>query len=174
MIARQILWMTCGYSLALVAAVYFTRAGSRRVAGALAGGAFAGWFIIEVIALGEAVGWWQWQFPVASTASFVSLLYVGTAISCAPIYLITWRVARRYGGRGLAVAIGFAGLIGPPRDYLITRVFPEWGGFAPGIAPVIADAVAYVAFVAAGHAVMRIIAGPAKAGHLARQSLVAN
>jgi hypothetical protein len=105
---------------------------------------------------------------------FVALLYVGCAIPCVPIYLVTWRIARRFGWRGLAVIFGFAGLIGPPRDYLIARYHPEWGGFASGIAPVIADAVAYIVFVVAGHAVMRIIAGPAKADHLARQSLASN
>jgi hypothetical protein len=42
----------------LVAVVYFTRATSRRVVGALAGGAVVGWMVLGVSALGEALGWW--------------------------------------------------------------------------------------------------------------------
>ncbi len=174
MTAQQIVWFTCGYSVELAAVIYFTRAVPRRVFGALAGGAAAGWLLLEIIALGETMGWWQWQFPTASTAGLVILFYVGASISCAPIYLITWRVARRFGGRGLAVCLGFVGLVGPPRDYLIAAHFPAWGGFAPGIAPVVADAAAYVVFVTAGHTVMRIVAGPAKADRLARQSPASN
>ena len=78
------------------------------------------------------------------------------------IYLITWRVARRFGWRGLAVFIGAVVVIGPPRDYLIAAMFPEWMVFAPGVAPVLADAATYVCMVALGYAAMRLVAGPAR------------
>jgi len=34
--------------------------------------------------------------------------------------------------------------------------------FAPGVAPILADAVTYVGIVAIGHALMRVVAGPAR------------
>jgi hypothetical protein len=163
----QLILMTCAYSVALVAVVYFTRATSRRVVGALAGGAVVGWMVLGVIALGEALGWWR--VPLASTPEFLALFYVGTTISCSPIYLVTWRVARRFGWRGLAACFIVASVSGPPRDYLIAAKYPEWIVFAPGVAPVLAVAATYVGVLAAGHAVMRLVAGSAQGDRLARR-----
>jgi hypothetical protein len=41
------------------------------------------------------------------------------------LYLITWRVARRFGGRGLAVCVLTSAIIGPPRDYLLAATLPS-------------------------------------------------
>jgi hypothetical protein len=79
-------------------------------------------------------------------------------------------VARRFGWRGLAVFLGVVAVIGPPRDYLIVATFPEWMVFAPGVAPLLADAAIYVGMVALGHGVMRLIAGPSKDDRLARHT----
>jgi hypothetical protein len=68
----------------------------------------------------------------------------------------------------LAVFTSVAAIIGAPRDYLIAAKFPEWMMFAPGLAPIVADAATYVGIVILGHAAMRLIAGPAKADRLAR------
>jgi hypothetical protein len=162
----QLIAMTVAYALALVAVVYFTRAGVRRVVGALVGGAAAGLVVLGVIALCEAAGWWR--VPSASAPYFLPLLYLGLVISCAPIYLITWRVARRFGWRGLAVFLGAVAVIGPARDYLIAVRYPEWMVFAPGVAPILADAATYVGIVVIGHAVMCFVAGPALGDRLAR------
>lgn len=59
-------------------------------------------------------------------------------------------------------------VIGAPRDYLIAAMFPKWMVFAPGVAPILADAATYAGIVVLGHAVMRLIAGPARADRLAR------
>jgi hypothetical protein len=40
--------------------------------------------------------------------------------------------------------------------------------FARGVAPILADAVTYVALVVLGHAAMRLVAGPACKDELAR------
>jgi len=40
-------------------------------------------------------------------------------------------------------------------------MFPKWMMFEPGVAPIVADGVTYAGVVAVGHAVMRLIAGPA-------------
>lgn len=158
MTTLQIIVMTCAYSVALVAAIYFTRAPWRRVMGALAGGAAGSGLGMGAIILGEALR--MWRVPLPSTPGVLALFYFGFAISCSPIYLITWRVAARFGRRGLAVCLVAVGVIGPPRDYLFAAVYPEWMVFSQGAAPILADAAAYIAIVALGHAVMRLLAGP--------------
>jgi hypothetical protein len=164
----QIIVVTCAYLVALVAVVYFTRATSRRIAGALAGGAAVGCFGMGAIVLGNALG--LWRVPIFWTPSFVALFYLGLTISVTPIYLVTWRLARRFGWRGLAVFIGIVAIIGPPRDYLYAARYPAWMVFAPGVAPILADAAAYVGIVAIGHAVMRLVAGPSREDRLRNQS----
>ena len=167
MTTQQILLMTALYLAALVAVTYFTRATARRVLGALVGGAAVGLMALRVIALCEALGWWR--VPFASTPYFRPIFYVGLVISLTPIYLVTWRVARRFGWRGLAVCVCIVAVIGPPRDYWYATTFPKWMVFAPGIAPILADSATYVGAVVVGHAVMRLVAGPARADRLARE-----
>jgi hypothetical protein len=41
---------------------------------------------------------------------------------------------------------------------------------APGVAPILADAAAYVGIVAIGHAVMNLIAGPSREDRLRNES----
>jgi len=163
---QQIILWACGYLIELVGVVYFTRATTKRVLGALIGGASAGLLGLGAIALCEALDWWR--IPFASTPYFLPLFYLGLSISLTPIYLVTWRTARRFGWRGLAVFLCVVAVIGPPRDYLIAATFPKWMVFAPGVAPIVADAVTYVALVVLGHAVMRLVAGPARKDELAR------
>ena len=167
MTKQQIILFTWGYLVVLVAVIYFTRANARRVIGAMAGGAAAGLLGVGAIALCEALGWWR--VPFAPTPSFLMLFYVGLAISLTPIYPVTWRLARRFGWRGLAVFIGIVTVIGPPRDYLYATLFPKWMVFAPGVAPIVADGATYAGLVVVGHVVMRLIAGRASEDHLARQ-----
>jgi hypothetical protein len=171
MTTQQIILWTCAYLIELVAVVYFTRATALRVVGALVGGAAAGLLALGAIALCEALGWWQ--IPFASTPYFLPLFYLGLSISLTPIYLVTWRLARRFGWRGLAVFIGIVTIIGPPRDYLIAAMFPKWMVFARGVAPILADGATYADIVILGHAVMRLIAGPASEDRLARQPIEA-
>jgi hypothetical protein len=166
MTTEQIILLSCGYLVELVVVIYFTHATARRVMGAMAGGAAAGLLALAAIALCEALGWWRVAF--AATLYFLPVFYLGLS-SLMPIYLVTWRVARRFGWRGLAVFTGVAAVIGPPRDYLVASMFPKWMAFAPGIDPILADSVTYVGIVALGHAVMRLIAGPSGADRLTRQ-----
>ena len=167
MTTREIVIISAFYLVALCAVIYFTRPTARRIAGALAGGAVVGLMMLGAIVLGEAMG--VWHVPFAPTPYFLPLFYLGSAISCSPIYLITWRVERRFGQRGLGVTIAVAALIGPPRDYLYAAKFPAWMVFAPGIAPILADAAVYVGIVALGHAVMRFVSGPSAEDRLGRE-----
>ena len=143
-----------------------TRATPRRIAGALAGGAAAGVVVLGIVALGERVGWWH--MAIAWEPYFLALMLIDLTL-CAFIFLITWRIARRYGRRGLALVLVVLAIIGPPRDYAYMRQFPEWGHYAPGIAPVLAISASYVILILVGHGVMRLVAGPARADRLARR-----
>jgi hypothetical protein len=114
------------------------------------------------------LGWWR--VPGFWTPQKLPIYYLGWAISCAPIYLITWRIARRFGRLGLATFLCAVAVVGPLRDYRIAAFFPEWIVFGPGVLPVLAVAATYVGVVVAlGHVVMRLVAGPARGDSLARQ-----
>jgi hypothetical protein len=143
-----------------------TRATPRRIAGALAGGAAFGIVALGIIGFGERVEWWH--MAISWDPYFLTVLLIGFTLS-AFIFLITWRIARRFGGRGLAVVLIVLAVIGPPRDYWYMRHFPEWGSYGPGIAPVLAISATYVVMVLVGHGVMRLIAGPADRDQLARR-----
>jgi hypothetical protein len=166
MTTSQLILMTSLYLAAFAGVAYLTRAKMPRIAGALCGGAVFGAVALLGIALGETQRWWR--VPKAGSSHFQLLLWLCFAVSCAPVYLITWRVARRFGGRGLAVFALAAAVIGPPRDYGIAAMFPDWIVFSPGIAPVLAVATIYALLVVVGHAVMRFAAGPAQDDSLAR------
>ena len=99
---------------------------------------------------------------------FLTLLLTNCVL-CAYVFLITWRIARRFGRRGMAVLLVVLAIIGPPRDYWWMRHFPEWGSYAPGIAPILAISAFYVIGFSLGHWVMRLVAGPADADGLARR-----
>ena len=79
----QVIVMTCVYAVALVAAIYLTRATSRRVVGALAGGAAAACWGLGVIILGEALRLWRDFLP--STLGVRVLFYLGLTISLSPM-----------------------------------------------------------------------------------------
>ena len=162
----QQLYLFNGLYLVVSAVVaVLARATARRIAGALAGGAAAGVAALGIIALGEEVGWWH--MAITWEPYFLALLLIDFAL-CAFIFLITWRIARRFGWRGLVVAVSLAAVIGPPRDYWYMARFPEWGAYAPGAAPVLAISATYVLLGILGHGVMRLVAGPAREDRLAR------
>ncbi len=140
--------------------------GPRRIAGALVGGAVAGLALLGIVAIGEKAGWWR--MAITWEPYFLTLMWIGT-IPCGFIFLITWRLARRFGGRGLVVVAFVAAVLGPVRDYRYMATFPEWGAYAPGLAPVFAISVVYVILGILGHGTMRLVAGAAPADRLARR-----
>src|SRR5262245_57396776 len=121
------------YLVVLIIVAVLTRATARRIAGALAGGASVGVVAPSIIALGEKAGWWR--MVITWEPYFLMVLWIDFAL-CAFVFLITWRIARRFGWRGLAVAVIAVSVIGPPRDYLYMAKFSEWGAYAPGVAPI--------------------------------------
>jgi hypothetical protein len=166
MSVQQIYLFNGLYLVVLVVIAVLTRATARRIAGALAGGAAMGLAGFAIVAVGERVGWWHWLFHWGP--SLLLAVWIQSAL-CAFVFLLTWRIARRFGARGLAVVAVVAAVIGPIRDKSFAARFPEWGSFAPGVAPVLAIAGSYVLFGVVGHGVMRLVAGSARGSPLARR-----
>ena len=154
--------------LSIVAAL-LTRATLRRIGGAIAGACAAGVVLLGVIALGEKVR--VWHFEIDWRPYTLALLVINVALS-AYAFLITWRIARRFGWRGLTMVGFVAAILGPPRDYWYMSKFPEWGYYAPGFSPVIAISAAYVTGLIVGHGVMWLVAGPSRRDALARRAWV--
>jgi len=163
---HQLYGFDCLYLVLTVVVAVLTRATPRRIVGALAGGAVCGPAAFGIIALAERAGWWH--FAITWKPYFIALLWVGILLG-AFVFLLTWRVARRFGGRGLAVLLVASAVLGPIRDSLYMARFPEWGSYAPGIAPMLAISAAYVLIGCLGHGTMRLVAGPATADRLARR-----
>ena len=163
---RQLYVFNALYLILLVAVVILTRARMRRMVGALVGTFGAGAAAIAVIAFCERVGWWHFNMSWEPYYLFQLGISVGVGSF---VFLLTWRVARRFGGRGLAIALLIAAILGPFRDSAYMAMFPEWGYYAPGIAPLLAISVAYVVIGVVGHGLMRVISGPAAADPLARR-----
>lgn len=164
MTTQQVLVMNCLYLAALFIVAYFTRATPRRIAGAMAGAGVAGVAALGVVALGEREGWWHME--IRWEPYFLALLLISITL-CGYVFLITWRIARRFGWRGLAIVVIVAAVLGPPRQYWYMQRFPEWGAYAPGVAPILAISATYVLLGSLGHGVMRLVAGPARADQLA-------
>ena len=166
MTKQQLYLFNCLYFVLTVAVAFLTRATPRRIVGALAGAAVCGLAGIGIVAFGERVGWWRMAIPWEPY--FITLLWIGVVL-CAYVFLLTWRIARRFGGRGLAVLLFVGAVLGPFRDSWYMARFPEWGSYAPGIAPMLAISGAYVLLGILGHGTMRLIAGPAAADRLGRR-----
>src|SRR5579884_1220444 len=136
MTTRQLHLFNCMYLVILTGVAILTRATARRIAGAVAGGAGAGIVALGIIGVGESAAWWHFALP--KDAYFLTLLEIDFALA-GFVLLITWRIARRFGARGLSVTLVIAAVIGPLRDYwAATKAFPEWVTYGGGVAPVLA------------------------------------
>jgi hypothetical protein len=132
MTTQQLHLMNGLYLVLFVVLAVLTRARAQRIMGAVAGGAVGGVAIIGILALGEDAGWWH--VAITWEPYFLTLLAIGMIIS-GLIFLITWRIARRFGWRGLAIALVVGAVLDPVRDYHYMQRFPEWGSYGPGFAP---------------------------------------
>jgi len=165
MTTTQLYLFNAVYLILLVVVAMVTHATARRIAGALAGGFAAGVAALGIMSLGERAEWWNLE--ITWRPYFLVLVVVNFAL-CAFVLLLTWRIARRFGSRGLIVVMIFVAIIGPLRDYWYMTHFPEWGAYRWGIGTVLAVSATYVLLLTLGHGVMRLVAGPARADRLAR------
>lgn len=164
-VTAQQLWLSsCLYLVILTVVAVLTRATIRRIVGALAGAEVAVGVALVIVAIGETAGWWHKAIP---WEPYFLILMCIAMIPAGFVFLLTWRLARRFGRRGLALAVLAAAVLGPVRDYLYMQRFPEWGFDAPGFTPVLAISAAYVIVGILGHGTMWLIAGPASADPLA-------
>jgi hypothetical protein len=164
---QQIIVGTVVYAIALAAIVCFTRPTWRRFAGAVAGAAAAtGLRFWVIVCVGEAQR--LWHVPLDPSPVFMALLCFGAAVSTVPILLVTWRIARRFGWRGLAVTFLALAVVGPPWEFAVGARFPEWITYTHSITTILAISAVYVGGLGAGQGVMRLVAGAARGDRLAR------
>src|SRR5262245_41185059 len=162
---RILILAWCVYGSLLISAAYFTRATSRRILGALAGGGAVALVGTGVEALGHARGWWRYtadDTPIGPLAMYPLII-----VAFAFLALFGWRVAARFGACGLSVFLGILAVVGPLRDYLIAGGLMGLVVFAPGVALAILDASLWAGLTGLAIAVMRVVSGPARDDELA-------
>jgi hypothetical protein len=136
MTERQLYFFGCLYLVMLIATAVFTRATVRRIAGALVGAAVGGPAVLGIVAAGEHAG--LWHMAIIWEPYFLALFWVDLVL-CAYVLLITWRIARRFGGRGLAVvAVGGANPR-PAARLLVHEALPGMGELRAGACSYLRD-----------------------------------
>ena len=147
----------------LVGAAYVSRASVLRVASSVVGGAL---FSVFVTVLPIWMGWRRFVALEHATQAMLLLFASGVLVGAA-IALIGWRIARRFGWRGLAVVVTVVSIGFPLRERLYLSA-AHLMVVVPGFRPWIANTLSYACGLLLSHAVMRLIAGPARDDRLAR------
>jgi hypothetical protein len=150
----------------LVGAAYVSRAQPLRAASSIVGGAI---FSVFVIAVPISMGWRRFVPLEHSTQAFWMLYTMGIPFG-AILALASWRIARRFGWRGLAAFVIVASIGGPIRErlYLSTAHLMV---VVPGAVPWIAYTVSWACALLLSHSIMRLMAGRASDDRLARRRL---
>jgi hypothetical protein len=149
--------------------VWVTRPGRRRLIGAMLGG-----LAVVVVGLGieasaHRFGWWR--YPFEDLAIGPPLIYPAIWAAFSGLALLGWRIARRFGKRGLLTALLLVSVIGTTRDYLVVAALPwlvkiDW---SPGI--VLLDLALWAGLSALAYYCMRAWSGNARSDKLRGQSL---
>jgi hypothetical protein len=153
------------------AAAYLTRATFLRAAGSLAGGGIlsAGWII--KLRIDYAMGWWRSAFsetPDPLTMFSVPVMSLILAFVGGALFLVSWRITRRFGWAGQVAMLLIAPMGFAVRDRIWWKHFMRMMVITPGIRPVLADAALLALAMMLGYMMMRTIAGPAGNDPLAR------
>jgi serine/threonine protein kinase len=158
------------YTYAMLAAagvaIYASRATLRRVAGVFAGAIAFVLTGVFAIRAAFASGWWQWAAIDPSPKIPVPVLIVDALCYAVVLAVISWRVSRRFGWRGQSAFVLIMSVWGPARDYA-GAAFNALVTIAPGLAPFVGWATAWCGAILGMQAVMRLVAGPARADRLA-------
>jgi serine/threonine protein kinase len=144
------------------AAAYFTRANARRTMGALAGGVVFIRVMLEGVALEDSMGLGHFTW-VIKPESLLPIWLSGVPYGAMGM-LLGWRVIRRFGWRGNLVFLAVVGISGPCRDYLSSSIMQLVAPVHGVVLPWVLDSIVWIASIAAGLGVMRLVAGPAAAG----------
>jgi hypothetical protein len=144
--------------------IFFTRASTLRTVGALIGVVlFVALNIVWDLAA-SAAGWWHYPNNITIQPVWV---YTAQALVWGTIgTLIGWRIARRFGMRGLTVFFVILSAIGAGRDFAYSvksdvLVFTMPFGL-------LMDSLAWASLYVLSYLTMRLIAGPASDDRLAR------
>ena len=146
----------------LMVAAYVSRAHLMRFGSALAGGAA---FSLLVTVLPIAMRWRRFVVLTHATQSILLYYTIGLLVG-AIVALTGWRIARRFGWRGLAGFVAAVSIVGPIRDRLYLTA-AHLVVVAPGPVPWIASTVTWACALLLSHSIMRLMAGPACEDRLA-------
>ena len=147
-----------------VGAVYISRAQLLRAASSVGGGVIFSVFV-TVIPI-----WMSWRrfVPLEHSTEALLLLYTIGVLLGAVVALAGWRIARRFGWRGLAVFVIVASIGGPIRERLYLSA-ASLAVVVPGMVPWIANTLSWACAVLFSHSIMRLMAGRAVDDQLARR-----
>jgi hypothetical protein len=151
---------------AFSAVAWLTRAGGRRLAGAVCSVIVFTALSAPIDTIGIRTG--MWSYPSCVDPPHPPLaVYVGQALAFVGcLALVAWRVQRRFGVRGVtALALGVCG-VGVVRDFTVAALLPQAIRIGPPPASILADLGAWVVVVVVALGVMRAVAGPAGADAL--------
>ncbi|RJQ53227.1 MAG: hypothetical protein C4521_08140 [Actinobacteria bacterium] len=156
--------------IVLFLAVLYSRAGTRRMIGAMAGGvAYAAVaYAWDTAALG--LGWWG--SPGIGGQAPPAIFYLPVAVAYgAPGALLGWRAARKWGRRGMGAFLSGWALFGIGHDRVVASLAATSRvlAFAPGIVPLLGDALRWASAAAVAQGVMWLVAGPPETDLLAGQ-----
>jgi hypothetical protein len=165
LVLPQLALYTYALGVMTIAAVYLTRATSRRVAGAFVGGAAFVLTGAAAVRIASALGWWQPAAAEVSLSRAIGLVIVDAWCYAAILALISWRVGRRFGWRGQAAFTVFLSFWGPLRDYVGAST-NHLIAIRPGVLPFLGWAAAWGCAIVMMHAAMRVVAGSATADPL--------
>jgi hypothetical protein len=158
------------YPAAMLAAfsglAWLTRAGTRRIAGALCAVLVFTALSAPIDTVGLRTG--MWGYPSCVDPPHPPLpVYVGQALAFVGcLALVAWRVQRRWGARGIAKLAVVVCCVGAVRDFTVAAVLPDVIWIGPAPASVFADMAAWAVVVAVAVGVTRLVAGPADADEL--------
>ena len=158
-VTAYLLLVVClGSPAIFAAAVWLTRAGSKRASAARAGGVLAALLNFGWATLAGRMDWWAYEVSgdtLATLALSISVAFVFGAAAG----LVGWRMMRAMGWTGVATFFaGFVGL-GMLRDHMLATNVSLFS-FGPGAVPQVMGGIGYLSLAMAVQMTMLIMAGP--------------